>query len=142
MQAAGWVGVVFLFWIFVSLKGSNVWLYRGGFFAVAIASALLIAAVANSQETPLARILGSRPLAAVGLVSYGLYLYHLPVYLWLTPLSTRLVGLPLLGLRILVTATIAVASYHLIEKRFTRRRSRERQPVAGLIAEAPSRSRS
>jgi hypothetical protein len=77
--------------------------------------------------------LASRPFVAVGLISYGLYLYHLPVFLWLTPLSTNLDGLQLLCLRFVVTGAIAIASYHLVEKRFTRRRSEGRQPVGGLI---------
>ena len=32
-----------------------------------------------------ARALAWRPLVAVGRVSYGVYLYHWPIYLWLTP---------------------------------------------------------
>jgi peptidoglycan/LPS O-acetylase OafA/YrhL len=132
LQLAGWCGIAFLFYVFVSQK-PDAWIYHGGFFAVAVASALLIAAVTHSQGAPLARVLASPPFVAVGLISYGLYLYHLPVFLWLTPSSTHLDGLQLLGLRVLVTCAIALASYHLIEKRFTRRRGSERQPIGGLI---------
>jgi len=137
VQFAGWGGGAFLVWIAVSLKGPNDWVYRGGFFAVAVASALVIAAVTHSEDAPLARILSLRPFVAVGIVSYGLYLYHLPVFLWLTTSSTNLDGLQLLGLRVGVTAIIAVASYHLVEKRFLRRpHPGERQPVAMLLAGA------
>jgi peptidoglycan/LPS O-acetylase OafA/YrhL len=135
VQFAGWSGAAFLVWIAVTLKGPADWVYRGGFFGVAVASALVIAAVTHSEDAPLARMLSARPFVAVGIISYGLYLYHLPIFLWLTPSSTNLDGLQLLGLRVGVTAVIAVASYHLIEKRFLRRRSPgERQPVAMLLA--------
>ncbi|HEV7524921.1 MAG TPA: acyltransferase [Acidimicrobiia bacterium] len=137
VQFGGWGGAAFLVWIFATLKGPADWIYSGGFFAVAVASALVIAAVTHSEDAPLARILSLRPLVAVGIVSYGLYLYHLPIFLWLTPSSTNLDGLQLLSLRIGVTSIIAVASYHLVEKRFMRRRSpAERQPVAMLLAGA------
>ena len=135
VQFSGWCGAAFLVWIAMSLKGPADWVYRGGFFAVAVAAALVIAAVTHSEDALLARILSLRPLVAVGIISYGLYLYHLPVFLWLTPSSTNLDGLQLLGLRVGVSAVIAVASYHLVEKRFLRRRSPgEPQPVAIILA--------
>ena len=137
VQFAGWCGAAFLAWNFVMLNGATEWTYRGGFFAVAVASALVIAAVTHSEDAPLARILSLRPFVALGIISYGLYLYHAPVFLWLTPSSTHLDGLQLLGLRIGVTTMVAVVSYHLVEKRFMRRRSDgERQPVAMLLAGA------
>ncbi|GLC26663.1 acyltransferase family protein [Roseisolibacter agri] len=45
---------------------------------VCVWGALVLAVVAHGPETPLARILTVRPLRAVGRISYGLYVFHLP----------------------------------------------------------------
>jgi peptidoglycan/LPS O-acetylase OafA/YrhL len=133
LQVAGWCGIAFLLWAFLTLKAVPDWMYRGGFFAVAVASACVIAAAVQSQDSVLARIFSFKGFVAIGIISYGLYLYHLPIFIWLTPLSTGLDGLQLLGLRIGVTAAIAVASYFLLEKRFLRRQRSERPSMGYLV---------
>ena len=89
------------------------WLYRGGFVLVAIVSACTVVALVSSH--PVARLLGSRPFVAVGRRSYGVYLYHWPVFLLLTPDRTGLAPWPLLLVRLTVTATMVVLSYRLLE---------------------------
>ena len=120
IEAAGWVAVGFLALMIWRLHSVDPWLYRGGFLLVAATAALLIAAVQHSGAGPLGRLFGSRPLVAIGLISYGLYLYHYPIYLWLTASRTHLTALPLLIARLVVTGLVAVASYFLIERPFRR----------------------
>jgi hypothetical protein len=57
----------------------------------------------------------SRPLQAVGRVSYGIYLWHVPVIRILTPGRTHLATVPLTALRLVVLAAVVVGSYRLIE---------------------------
>src|SRR5690606_5198533 len=73
-------------------------------------------------------ILGLRPLAALGRVSYGVYLFHWPLFLWLDERRTGLDGTPLLALRLGVTLALAVVSYRLLEQPI-RRGQRVRPPV-------------
>ena len=59
-------------------------LYRGGFLLLALAVAVVIAAAVQPKAGPLGRVLSLPPLRALGLISYGVYLWHWPVYLMLT----------------------------------------------------------
>jgi hypothetical protein len=62
-----------------------------------------------------ARALSWAPLRAIGVVSYGLYLWHWPVFLTMTHDRTGLAGVALLIAKLAVTAALAIASYYLIE---------------------------
>lgn len=111
----------------------QVWLYRGGLWLVALGSVALI--VGALDHGPLARGLSWKPLAALGLISYGVYIYHWPVFVYLTSDRTGLDGASLAVLRIGVTLAIAVVSYHLIEQPVRRRDLNLRPvPVVATVA--------
>jgi peptidoglycan/LPS O-acetylase OafA/YrhL len=96
------------------------WLARGGFAAHAVATGIVV--VAAGEATRLGRGLSWRPLAWLGAISYGLYLYHWPLFLWLTP---RRLGTSTLGAapaRLAVTFAAALVSYHLLEQPVRARR--------------------
>jgi hypothetical protein len=91
-------------------------LYRGGFARVALVTVVVIA-VAVHPAAHLGRVLGCRPLRWVGLRSYGIYLWHWPVYQLTRPeLDVPLTGVPLLALRLAITVVLAELSYRFIEK--------------------------
>ena len=93
------------------------WLYTGGLLAVASASALLVVgAAAAPAGGGVHRVLTWRPLVAVGVVSYGIYLWHWPVYLVLDADRTGLDGPRLLAARTVATLLVAAASYRLVER--------------------------
>jgi hypothetical protein len=58
----------------------------------------------------------------VGTISYGLYLWHWPIYLWLNHERTGLTGIWLLALRFGVTFAVAATSYRFIESPIRERR--------------------
>ena len=67
--------------------------FRSGLLiAVAIAAVLVIAPVALDQRGPVAAVLAWRPLAWLGTISYGIYLWHWPIFLVLNGRADRLVG--------------------------------------------------
>ncbi|MBU6329233.1 MAG: acyltransferase, partial [Acidobacteria bacterium] len=101
------------------------WLYRGGFTVVALGVAGLIWSLTRHDSGPGHRVLTTAVMRRLGEVSYGLYLWHWPVMVFLDPQRTGLDGLPLFLLRCIVTAIATALSYLLIEQRFRRPRTAE-----------------
>jgi peptidoglycan/LPS O-acetylase OafA/YrhL len=95
---------------------SSVALYRGGFVLHAVAVVAVIVVVTTWPSGAPARAVGVPPLRLIGLISYGLYLWHWPVYLVLTPARTGLSDWPLTGLRAAVAILLATVSYLLVER--------------------------
>ena len=105
--------------VLIAVQGS-VWTVRHYYWvdlAAGPAIALFLAAVATGQPAGLARVLGSRPLRALGGFSYSLYLLHLPV----VGLVSRIVVAPLArpGVPAFVaTLILAVPACLLVAKAF------------------------
>lgn len=96
----------------VAHRESSGW-YRGGLTAYACVMALVI--LAAMQPTGLVRrVLGWRPFVLFGLISYGVYLIHWPVFVWLDE-RTGLAPWPLFALRVAVTLMLAIPMYLWIE---------------------------
>jgi peptidoglycan/LPS O-acetylase OafA/YrhL len=89
--------------------------YRAGFLVADVMVALVICGVTLAPAGWPARVLGFGPLAYVGRISYGLYLWHWPVFLVLDQARTGLVGYPLFALRLVVTFAVAVVSWYVVE---------------------------
>src|SRR4029079_4471160 len=92
----------------------SVWLNHGGFAAVACLWVALI--VAALLPGPVRALLSTRPLPAIGRISYGLYLFHWPIFLALSEERTGLDGVRLLVVRLATTGAVAAASYRWIER--------------------------
>lgn len=113
-QVLGVAGLVALVAAWAAVHDTTAGYYGPGSLAVAVSAAAVVVAAAQ-RRGPLPRILGWAPLRAVGRVSYGLYLWHWPVIVWLNPARTGLDGPVLDLLRVAVTGVVTVASYRLVE---------------------------
>lgn len=91
-------------------------LYPWGFLAAAAASLVLIA-TASHPVLALGRWLDCKPLRWIGLRSYGIYLWHWPIYMFIRPgIDLRSwTGNQALALRVGLTLVIAALSYRLVE---------------------------
>ena len=104
------------------IGGSDAWLYPYGLLVLDGAVILLIVAAVAFPASLAARALAVRPLRAVGKISYGLYLWHFPLFLWLSADAIGVSGTELLLVRLAVTLAVSTASYFLIEQPIRQRR--------------------
>ncbi len=108
------VGVSALLWTLVSYNDASA--YRGGFLLAALATTAVLFSVVCSQRSVLTRCLSVAPLRYVGRISYGMYLWHFPLFIYLDHARTGLTGYPLFALRVLVTLVVATGSFYVIER--------------------------
>lgn len=110
-------------------------LARGGLPLYAAASTALI--YCATRAGLLAKFFSFAALRWAGLLSYGLYLYHWPIFLVLSPERTGLALGPLFVLRMAVTLALAIVSYFLLEmpvRRGTLFRTSRTASVAALTS--------
>ncbi|MDO5626940.1 MAG: acyltransferase family protein [Mobilicoccus sp.] len=98
----------------VTLGGPSPWYFAGGAVAFSLCCAVLVTAVtAAGDRHPLARGFATAPVAYLGRISYGMYLWHWPFAVWFitepgfVPHQAALV--------VALTIVTASLSYHLVE---------------------------
>ena len=116
-QWTGWVALVGVLAMMATVSDVSSFYYRGGslLFCAVVAWLLLSLGTGTAGGGP-TRLFALKPLVWIGLISYGIYLWHWPLILWLTPVRTGLDGLALAALRIGLTVTVAAASYYVVER--------------------------
>ncbi|WP_261575541.1 DUF459 domain-containing protein [Frankia gtarii] len=128
MSVVGCLAGAAMIVIWTTVSGESRALYAGGFLGVAIVVMLLVASLVEAPRGPVSKLLAWAPLTFVGRISYGLYLWHWPVFLTLTATRTGTDGAVLLLLRLGATLAITLASFHLVEDPIRRRRIRLPKP--------------
>lgn len=114
---AGWAGLAMILVSCNQLDATTPFPGTAALLPV-IGTALLIGAGCGADPRGPGRLLASRPMRAVGRVSYSWYLWHWPVLLLATPLLGRPIG-PIEGLAaVLVSFGLAVLTLRLIENPF------------------------
>ncbi len=113
------------------------WMFEGGFLLCALLGAVVVADARLVEPGLLGRVLASPPLHFLGTISYGIYLWHWPIFVYMTGARTGLSTLPLDVARVGSTLLVATASYYLVERPLRRANFRGwlrlwAAPVAGV----------
>ncbi|MFN7149828.1 MAG: acyltransferase family protein [Microthrixaceae bacterium] len=110
----GAAGLATLVWLVTTAGLGDTWLYPWGLLLTSMSTAALVMAVLQGGVA--GRFLALRPMPDLGRISYGVYLLHWPVFLWLTPERTGWSTWPLFGVRLGVTLVASVAMFRLLER--------------------------
>ena len=135
--ALTWSSGLGLLTMLICANGESPDLFRGLYFLASLLTAVFVAGLVSAPNPGLRAMLSSKPLEYTGRISYGLYLYHLPL-LCLFPLAavTRFSGRWTLFIAtpvfFLATYTVATLSFFTLEMwalrfktRFAARKPRE-----------------
>ena len=118
----GLVGLGALCWWLhiVTPDGADPWLFKGGFLVTDLATLLVIAAVTHRRSLA-GPLLGSSVLLWIGIRSYGMYLYHWPIYQAMRGVAGRPLSVAQFVAALAITAVVTEVSFRIIETPIRRR---------------------
>jgi len=112
-------------------------LYDGMFTVIALLTAILIVSMVMAPSRIAVGILESGPLVGVGKISYGLYLFHFPMLVFVGPETVGPQSPGWTALVFLMTLGSALLSYYLIERPFLHLKGWLGSPQAKATASPP-----
>jgi peptidoglycan/LPS O-acetylase OafA/YrhL len=116
LDVAGGAAILWLLWIFHSASEFSYWLYRGGFLLYSAVAMVAVAVIAH-PDCRLGRVMAVQPIRWIGERSYGIYLWHWPIFMMTRPtLDIGVTGTGNLILRLTLTAMAAELSWRFLEQ--------------------------
>ncbi len=116
----GIVALAVVVWLWHAAEQSDGWLYQGGFAVYALLSCCLVFAAVHRGVVR--DVLSTPVLRWLGRISYGAYLFHWPIFLWLDRVLDGWNEYVAFILKLAVTFVLAELSLRLIEAPIRERR--------------------
>lgn len=124
VATASWIAAAVFVAAVLRARLDESFLYLGGFTIVAVACAMLVVGVLPGSPWLGARLLSWQPLCTLGIVSYGLYLWHLPVFTGVQRFGGGIPPVLRVGLALSITAFLTALSWYVVERPFLRWKDR------------------
>jgi peptidoglycan/LPS O-acetylase OafA/YrhL len=116
ITGTGIAALLGVLWFFFFVGEYTTWMYRGGGFLVLSVVVAALIAMSTHPASKLGPVLGMQPWRYIGQRSYGLYLWHWPIFMVTRPtLDVPLDGPALFALRLALTFGIAELSFRFVE---------------------------
>jgi peptidoglycan/LPS O-acetylase OafA/YrhL/lysophospholipase L1-like esterase len=133
VRAGGALALLWVLYLFADVNDRTTWLYQGGLLLFSFVVAFVI--LAAIQPRGIVRtVLSIGWLRWLGTISYGLYLWHWPIYVACTRSRMHASGTALLLIRLALTLAAATASYYLVERPIRTRQFTRRQLFTAVPA--------
>ena len=138
VAVAGPMALAAMAWANTQARVGDRILFRGGLLAYSCLGCVVL--LAACEPGPIRALCSAAPLRELGRISYGVYVYHWPIFLWLTTARTGLAPFPLTLLRVALTLGLATVSFVFLERpireerALTGRRRWILMPSAGIAA--------
>ncbi len=116
LTAVGVVGLLVSIVLCVKVQSDDVFAYRGGFLLAALAASAVLLSVSCAQLSPVAGLLSFGPFTFIGRISYGMYLWHFPLFTFINEQRTGLSPWPLFIVRVIPTIGVAMLSFFFVER--------------------------
>jgi peptidoglycan/LPS O-acetylase OafA/YrhL len=116
LTAIGAVGLGVSAFLCATVSSNDAFAYRGGFLFAALAASAVLLSVSCAQFSPVARLLSFPPFTFVGRISYGMYLWHFPLFIFINEQRTGLSPWPLFVVRVIPTFGVALLSFFFVER--------------------------
>jgi peptidoglycan/LPS O-acetylase OafA/YrhL len=115
MVVAGWVAAAFLIACLPFATQEGPLVYWGGFIGIDVACAVLLLAILDGRWIG-RHFLELKPLVALGIVSYGFYLWHLPVFFAIRYFDPHWNDVVRVVVAVVVTLSLTLLSWFLLER--------------------------
>lgn len=133
VDLAGAFGLAGLFLLPFVVDFDDAWVFSGGFSVAALSCVALIWYAVQRPDGVISRGFAAGPLPAIGRRTYGLYVWHWPIYVILDPSRTGIDGTSLLVLRLATTFVVAFAFDWWVERPVRRGALRRLRPGVGPL---------
>lgn len=120
---AAWIAGLFLLACLPFAGTTGPFLYRGGFIAIDLACAIIILAIVDGRWGG-RHLFELKPLVLLGVISYGVYLWHLPILFAIRYYGPHWNDIVKVVVAVVATLGLSIASWFLVERPFMRMKNR------------------
>ena len=123
----GWLSALAILLLIISYSTySYEYTFPGWFTILPVLSTALIILFA-SENNIVGKMLSSKTLVFIGLISYSLYLWHQPIFAFAKLMTLESLTNELIAFSMLITFLLSLLTYQYIEKPFRRKSTRPRR---------------